>query len=78
MRDKLKKCGLDKLKIHEYMANYNFAKQLSERLKTVVKAKARIYVLEGFNFAQKDLFSPSDPYLIVKCGDTINNERDNY
>lgn len=35
-------------------------------------------MLEGFNFAQKDLFSPSDPYLIVKCGAQVNNERENY
>lgn len=78
LRNYLKKAGLDKLKIHEYMANYNFAKQLSERLKTLVKCKARIYILEGFNFAQKDLFSPSDPFLIVKCGDAVFSERENY
>ena len=42
------------------------------------KAKVRLYVLEGFNFAKRDLLSESDPYLIVKCGDSEFNERDNY
>lgn len=60
------------------MANYNFAKQLSERLKVLVKAKCRIYILEAFCIAKKDLFSESDPYLIVKCGAATFNERENY
>lgn len=36
-----------------------------------------MYILEGFNFAQRDIFSLSDPYLIVKCGkDTFNEQKD--
>ncbi len=33
---------------------------------------------EGFNFAKKDMFSDSDPYLVLKCGKAEFNERDNY
>jgi hypothetical protein len=43
-----------------------------------VKAKSKIYLIEGFNFAAKDLFSLSDPYLIVKCGKDKFDERKNY
>lgn len=74
----MKKCGLGPLRLDEFVANYKFASEMQERLATVAPAKARIYMLEGFNFAQKDLFSPSDPYLIVKCGETENNERKDY
>ena len=35
-------------------------------------------MIEGYNFAQKDLFSASDPYLVVKCGNKEYNERENY
>ena len=28
-----------------------------------------LYVLEGFNLPQRDMFSLSDPYLIIKAGD---------
>ena len=35
-------------------------------------------MIEGFNFAQKDMFSPSDPYLVVKMGSKEYNERENY
>lgn len=35
-------------------------------------------MIEGFNFAQRDLFSASDPYLIIECGKENFNERKNY
>jgi len=42
------------------------------------KCKVRVYMIEGFNFAKKDLFSESDPYLILKCGKDQFNEEKNY
>lgn len=71
-------CGVGSLKIDEYLANFAYTRNLQKRLNETVKAKARIYVLEGFNFAQRDLFSPSDPFLILKCGNDVYNERENY
>jgi hypothetical protein len=47
-------------------------------LNETVKAKAKIYLIEGYNFASKDMFSLSDPYLIIKCGKEKNDERKNY
>lgn len=35
-------------------------------------------MIEGYNFASRDIGSPSDPYLIVTCGEQVFNERDNY
>ena len=39
-------------------------------LNTLTKCKVRVYVIEGFNFAKRDIFSESDPYLVIKCGKT--------
>ena len=36
------------------------------------------YVIEGYDFAQRDIGSFSDPYLKIKCGKNRYNERDNY
>ncbi len=47
-------------------------------LNTQTKCLVRLYVIEGFNFAKKDIFSDSDPYLVLKCGKTEFNERDHY
>lgn len=35
-------------------------------------------MLEGFQFADKDYFSKSDPYLIVTCGKDEHNDRKEY
>ena len=37
-----------------------------------------LYMLEGTNFAQRDIGSASDPYLIIKYGKQIYNEQENY
>ena len=60
------------------MAEYFFQSELAARLQEKVQCKVRVYMLSGFNFAKKDLFSESDPYLILKCGETTFNERENY
>lgn len=38
----------------------------------------RVYILEGYDFAQRDIGSYSDPYLKIKCGTKKFNDRDNY
>jgi len=35
-------------------------------------------MLEGYDFASRDIGSLSDPYLIIQCGEKTINERDNY
>jgi hypothetical protein len=47
-------------------------------LNTQTKCIVRLYVIEGFNFAKKDILSDSDPYLVLKCGKTVFNEREHY
>jgi len=37
-----------------------------------------LYVLQGMELACRDLTSESDPYLYVKCGDFVFNDRENY
>jgi hypothetical protein len=45
---------------------------------TKTKAIVRIYLIEGFDFSQRDVGSASDPYLKVICGKKTMNDRDNY
>lgn len=64
------------------LANYFVENVYEERLSRLMlsrtKAVVRLYVLEGFNFANKDIGSLSDPYLVITCGKRIVNEKDNY
>ena len=47
-------------------------------MRTEVNCRIRLYILNGVNFEKRDLFSESDPYLIIRSGKTEFNERENY
>lgn len=70
--------GLGKLKISQMLRSYCFDRQLSIKMNETTICKVRLYMIEGFNFAKKDLFSLSDPYLYIRSGKTVFNEVDNY
>lgn len=55
-----------------------FQSALLKKLNEVQVTKVLLYMVEGFNFAQRDMSSASDPYLKIKCGKTVYDERDNY
>lgn len=78
LKDLCRECGIASLKINEFMQNYRFEKDLLKRLTESVKGISTLYVLEGYNFASRDMFSLSDPYLIIKCGKDKVDERKNY
>lgn len=52
--------------------------QLINILSKSTQCRLRVYFLEAYNLAQKDIMSPSDPYLIVKCGKEMKDDRENY
>jgi len=74
----LNNCGLGRLRIDRFIGNFKYEKSLFERLNLNLQTKVRLYCLEGYNFAKKDLFSDSDPYLKITCGDKVYNEEENY
>jgi hypothetical protein len=38
-----------------------------------------LYILEGHEFASRDIASDSDPYLVISCGTAFElNDRNNY
>jgi len=78
LKDLLQDAGLGSLKLEKKMANVLYDAQLQKKLEKSITCKVRGYILEGFNFAKKDLFSESDPFLIVKCGAEEFNEEENY
>ena len=63
IRQVIEDAGLEKLNIYPMIDDLSFQSQLLTRLNEVQSCKIFLYVIEGFNFAQRDLFSPSDPYL---------------
>lgn len=78
IREVIELAGLEKLNIFPMIDDLSFQAQLLKRLNEVQTCKVFLYMIEGFNFAQRDLFSASDPYLKVHCGKSKFNDRDNY
>ena len=70
--------GLGALKLEKKVGQFLYDDQLQKKLEKNIKCKVQAYILEGFNMARRDLFSESDPFLIVKCGPEQVNEEDNY
>ena len=78
IRRVIEEAGLEKLNIFPLIDDIAFQGQLLKKLNEVQACKVKLYIIEGFNFAQRDLFSASDPYLKVKCGGKTFDERENY
>ena len=64
--------------IMPFLKEQSYDEMITKMLLNKRKCVCRLYMLEGFQFAQKDIGSFSDPYLKIKCGGKKFNERENY
>ena len=55
-----------------------FSVVVREMLQRKSQAIVHLYLIKGYDFASRDIGSPSDPYLICRCGDTEFNDQENY
>ena len=59
--------------------NFDKYETLKKRILAKQNVIVRIYLLELLNFAKKDLFSESDPYVIISLNnENIINKRKNH
>jgi hypothetical protein len=71
--------GIGALKIVPKISTYLSEIRLAQKLNEITECKIRLYMLEGFNFAQRDLFSASDPFLVIKVDGKVEfDEEKNY
>mmetsp|Transcript_8349 Transcript_8349/g.8258 ORF Transcript_8349/g.8258 Transcript_8349/m.8258 type:complete len:976 (+) Transcript_8349:1306-4233(+) len=52
--------------------------EIGKLLLTKTECVVRVYVIQAFDLEQKDINSASDPYLILKLGNKVINQRDKY
>lgn len=62
----------------QFFQETSYRKMLHDQLATNEECQARLYLLEGFDFASRDLGSFSDPYCVITCGRTVYNQKDKY
>ena len=70
------KCNFDGLL--EFLSDIKTEELIKEQLVRKTEAVCQLYILEGYDFASRDIDSPSDSYLYITCGDFTYNGRDNY
>lgn len=75
---KLEKMGITEPAIFEFIKDASYDEMIKKQLLQQTQCKILLYVLEGYDFASRDIGSFSDPYLIISCGTRSFNERDNY
>lgn len=62
----------------EFFKELSYQEMLQSSLVSVTHCLVRLYLIEGFDFASRDIGSFSDPYTIVRCGRGVSSSRDKY
>ena len=70
--------GIRHLKITKILADIQSDVILQRLLLTQTKCVVRCYMISAYDLASRDVGGFSDPYIKIKCGDTVFNERDKY
>jgi hypothetical protein len=74
----LRKIGCGHIDIVNFLVETKYENMMTEMMTVKTKCLVRVYVIEGFDFSQRDIGSASDPYLYLKCGKKTFNDKDNY
>ena len=62
----------------KFLTETSYEESLQRQLATPTDCLVRLYLLEGFDFASRDIGSFSDPYVVVRCGKNVISRRDKY
>lgn len=61
----MKKMGAGHLDIARFLVETKYENLMTELMTSKTPALVRVYVIEGFDFASRDIGSASDPYLVL-------------
>lgn len=70
--------NIDDPRLIEFFKDASYDEVIKKQLLSQTACVIQLYVLEGYDFASRDIGSFSDPYMIVRCGGREFSERDNY
>lgn len=69
---------LDTKKLKDLLSEAEHSEMIKQQLQQTSNCLVKLYILQGIDFASRDIGSFSDPYLKITCGDNVFNERENY
>lgn len=68
--------AIDDPRLIEFFKDQASEEMIRRQLLTQTQAAIQFYVLECFDLASRDIGSFSDPYMVVKCGKSVIDNRD--
>ena len=69
--EKLTKMGVRIPKVVTFLQDVALESMIREALSRKTEAVVHLYLIQGYEFASRDIGSPSDPFLIITCGDQV-------
>lgn len=60
--------GIKSQRLVTYLEDLAFDGITKELMNRKTEAIVHLYLIQGYEFASRDIGSASDPYLIVRCG----------
>ena len=78
MEDKLEPLGIRHLKVTKILADIQSDEILQKLLLKSSECIVRVYMINAYDLASRDIGGFSDPYIKISCGDQEFDERDNY
>lgn len=61
-----------------FLQDVALSTQIKEALSRKTEAIVHVYLIQGYEFASRDIGSPSDPFILVTCGDQTEGSADDY
>lgn len=78
IEDQLEPLGIRHLKITKILADIQSDEILQKLLLKSAECVVRVYMINAYDLASRDIGGFSDPYIKISCGDQEFDERDNY
>ena len=70
--------AIDDPALIEFFKDEASEERITRQLLTQTQAAIQLYVLECFDLASRDIGSASDPYMVIRYGETFKSDRDLY
>jgi len=70
--------AIDDPRLVEFLKDQASEEVIRRQLLTQTQASIQFYVLKCFDLASRDVGSFSDPYMVIRCGKTVVDNRDEY
>jgi len=78
LEDQMEPLGIKHLRVTKILADIQSDEILQKLLLKSSECIVRIYMVDAYDLASRDIGGMSDPYVKISCGDQEFNERENY